>query len=562
MLIDMYSTVSKVLRQSDKYLPPETLNLASSAKRKYPDINRALANWVRNSQKQGIPLTDAAIKEKARFFAATVGSSDSHIKANSTTWLKEFKQKNGIGIGELAPRASDINISDSGSVNPDSAGPSASQTPNTMSPTFPVSPLTTAKSEQNVEGEGGQGFVDFTQNYPPLNFDGHLNSPSCAYPPAPPQKRKASGVFEEYHEDISEYDGFGRLRKRTVVRRNSSPMTNPMQSHNTSPIPSPQSWGHASPVSGYGAYSSVSLPSQSSLPPSSYKPSQYFKTDPAFPMLGVSGIISPILAGNSTAPIPNHERSEKCPIATCDYHIKGFIQKYDRNRHTLTHYKGLMVCGFCPGSVAEKSFGRADVFKRHLTSVHAVEQIPPNSHKRIPGRINAGKKLADYVTGKCSTCSVIFDNAQDFYEHLDDCVLRIVEKDEAARRMSRVKELEAQNYKFSNEIQNLTRKLVTWEGLSQSAENGELMRQAVGLASYTENLRIRESFYREERNYFRDIVSRIPENTDLVRQRPTSPVANDSWPHLESPKPASPGAKLQAMLRETEAMEIEGLESE
>ena len=44
------------------------------------------------------------------------------------------------------------------------------------------------------------------------------------------------------------------------------------------------------------------------------------------------------------------ERPEKCPIVTCDYHIKGFARKYDKNRHTLTHYKGTMVCGFCPGS--------------------------------------------------------------------------------------------------------------------------------------------------------------------------------------------------------------------
>jgi hypothetical protein len=88
-----------------------------------------------------------------------------------------------------------------------------------------------------------------------------------------------------------------------------------------------------------------------------------------------------------------NERPEKCPITTCDYHIKGFARKYDKNRHTLTHYKGTMVCGFCPGSgsSAEKSFNRADVFKRHLTSVHAVEQTPPNSRKKTSGGVNAGK---------------------------------------------------------------------------------------------------------------------------------------------------------------------------
>lgn len=34
------------------------------------------------------------------------------------------------------------------------------------------------------------------------------------------------------------------------------------------------------------------------------------------------------------------ERPEKCPIVTCEYHLKGFARKYDKSRHTLTHYKG------------------------------------------------------------------------------------------------------------------------------------------------------------------------------------------------------------------------------
>ncbi|KAI2643288.1 hypothetical protein GGS21DRAFT_495623 [Xylaria nigripes] len=135
------------------------------------------------------------------------------------------------------------------------------------------------------------------------------------------------------------------------------------------------------------------------------------------------------------------ERPEKCPIHTCEYHVKGFARKYDKNRHTLTHYKGTMVCGFCPGSgsAAEKSFNRADVFKRHLTAVHNVEQTPPNSRKKASPSTNGGKKLTGYApdaTGKCSTCSATFSNAQDFYEHLDDCVLRIVQQEDPAEAIN------------------------------------------------------------------------------------------------------------------------------
>jgi hypothetical protein len=108
-----------------------------------------------------------------------------------------------------------------------------------------------------------------------------------------------------------------------------------------------------------------------------------------------------------------------------------------------------MVCGFCPGSGSstEKSFNRADVFKRHLSSVRAIEQTPPNSRKKRSKGVNAGKKLAGYApdaTGKCSTCSAIFQNAQDFYEHLGDCVLHIIQQEGStkatnARRLADVK---------------------------------------------------------------------------------------------------------------------------
>jgi hypothetical protein len=145
-----------------------------------------------------------------------------------------------------------------------------------------------------------------------------------------------------------------------------------------------------------------------------------------------------------------NERPEKCPIATCDYHVKGFARKYDKNRHTLTHYKGTMVCGFCPGSgsAAEKSFNRADVFKRHLTAVHGVEQTPPNSRKKTNGSVNSGKKLTGYApdaTGKCSTCTATFSNAQDFYEHLDDCVLRIVQQEDPAEAVNARRLAEVEN---------------------------------------------------------------------------------------------------------------------
>ncbi|KAF3762286.1 hypothetical protein M406DRAFT_235664, partial [Cryphonectria parasitica EP155] len=130
------------------------------------------------------------------------------------------------------------------------------------------------------------------------------------------------------------------------------------------------------------------------------------------------------------------ERPEKCPIETCEYHTKGFARKYDKNRHALTHYKGTMVCPFCPGSgtAFEKAFNRADVFKRHLTAVHNVEQTPPNSRKQTsmsssaPSSAREGGGVASHgaANARCSICQSQFSTAQEFYEHLDDCVLNVI----------------------------------------------------------------------------------------------------------------------------------------
>ncbi len=124
------------------------------------------------------------------------------------------------------------------------------------------------------------------------------------------------------------------------------------------------------------------------------------------------------------------ERPEKCPIENCEYHTKGFARKYDKNRHALTHYKGTMVCPFCAGvgTAFEKAFNRADVFKRHLTAVHNVEQTPPNSRKLILTTTGRGMVEGSIRGGgaKCSICRGQFHTAQEFYEHVDDCVLNVI----------------------------------------------------------------------------------------------------------------------------------------
>lgn len=127
-----------MLRQKEKYLYQDdgSRSPIKRSKGKFPDIERALANWARNHQRQGLPLTDAIIREKARFFATTVGNSDSHLKANSTSWLEKFKQKNNL-MGAKS-RKSSIAEESEGTSNP----PSNVHTPGGISPASPsgVSP--------------------------------------------------------------------------------------------------------------------------------------------------------------------------------------------------------------------------------------------------------------------------------------------------------------------------------------------------------------------------------------------------------------------------------------
>ena len=107
---------------------------------------------------------------------------------------------------------------------------------------------------------------------------------------------------------------------------------------------------------------------------------------------------------------------------------------YDRKRHTLTHYKGTMICHFCPGfgSAAERSFNRVEVFKRHLTSVHGAK----SDGKRNRPNAAPAKEIATQSAGRCSTCTATFHSAQDFYKHLDDCVVRTVCQEEPSNAIN------------------------------------------------------------------------------------------------------------------------------
>ncbi len=146
-----------MLRQKEKYLYQEdgSRSPVKRSKGKFPDIERALSNWARNHVRQGLPLSDATIREKARFFAATVGNPDGHLKTNTSNWLEKFRQKNGLSGPQS--RKNSLATEDS----EDASNPASNaHTPNGISPVSPrcvASPspiaLSAAKSDESVKNE-------------------------------------------------------------------------------------------------------------------------------------------------------------------------------------------------------------------------------------------------------------------------------------------------------------------------------------------------------------------------------------------------------------------------
>ncbi|KAJ9130653.1 Major centromere autoantigen B [Pleurostoma richardsiae] len=158
------STVSKVLRQKEKYLFPEDRSSSPvrRAKAKQPDIEKALTNWARNTEKRGHPITDAEIKEQAQYFAAHFAAGESPVRTSSRSWLERFKKKNGIGPGRLMRRASETTSSAPASrISPSLTPSQPSDSESPSSPPLPVSPspMTVDRNVEKVDAD--QGMVDF-----------------------------------------------------------------------------------------------------------------------------------------------------------------------------------------------------------------------------------------------------------------------------------------------------------------------------------------------------------------------------------------------------------------
>ncbi len=157
------STVSKVLRNKDKYLNSEERSsspVKRNGKGKAVSIEKALINYVRGSQKNGIAVTSDALRETARKFMS-MSTGEPILEPTSSAWLDKFMLKHGIGPGRLSRRASETNIRDRtvGSPALASSQPQSAISPASPSGHLSPSPLSANKSDE--EKEGLNGFLDF-----------------------------------------------------------------------------------------------------------------------------------------------------------------------------------------------------------------------------------------------------------------------------------------------------------------------------------------------------------------------------------------------------------------
>ncbi|KAI0405687.1 hypothetical protein F4802DRAFT_606700 [Xylaria palmicola] len=285
------STVSKVLRRKDQYLNQEDRSASPVKKNKgksSPDIERALANWVRGQQKKGVIVNDFEMEEKAKVFCT---GSDIPLKTITSAWIDKFKQKHGMGPGKLIRRASETAIPDNTRLDRlDTESPivSASQTPSGISPASPaprgsplVSSATSGKAEDKENPSGfNVGFGNSGYKHPHSQSTTSLNSaitdpPSStfsgsAFSPASTSQFTFSpdpntGLFGDV---VSGNAGFHRPRSQTVPSippleyinpsRTTEPLTPKYSASGTGPPSAIESPVHELSTHAFGLDSAIS----------------------------------------------------------------------------------------------------------------------------------------------------------------------------------------------------------------------------------------------------------------------------------------------------------------
>ncbi|RMY61482.1 hypothetical protein D0865_00974 [Hortaea werneckii] len=181
------STVSKVLRQREKYLTQDdgSKSPVKRAKDRSPDIERALAVWAKNRQK-GLPLTDELIREKARIFSATatIRTSPENHHVLSPICLENFKLKHNL-MGARS-RKSPLAPEDAEGISTCHTFGAASSpsSPRALGPTSPLN-LDSARSQDSFKHESPDNYLDYTASHGPFHSQSETSLNSAFTDTAP-----------------------------------------------------------------------------------------------------------------------------------------------------------------------------------------------------------------------------------------------------------------------------------------------------------------------------------------------------------------------------------------
>ncbi|KAI1393461.1 uncharacterized protein F4822DRAFT_13898 [Hypoxylon trugodes] len=288
------STVSKVLRRKELYLNLDSQGgspVKKSKGKSPPDIERALANWVRGQQKKGVVVSDTQMEEKARVFCT---GSDSPLKTITASWIEKFKQKHNIGPGKLIRRASETAIPDNARLDTGSPLLSTTQTPGGISPASPTnqtaSPQPSSAIEKSASRESlSTNFMDFESNGyrhphsqsstslssavtdpPSSTFSAGAFSPTSQFNFSPDPN---SGMFTDRNQQIPGNPNFQRPRSQTVPdlgnleyinqSQSSEPLTPKYSQSGTAPSSALESPTHEMSAPPFGGLdSAISPPTQ------------------------------------------------------------------------------------------------------------------------------------------------------------------------------------------------------------------------------------------------------------------------------------------------------------
>lgn len=185
-----------MLRQKEKYLSPDDGGRSpiKKSRGKLPDIEKALSNWVKKRQREGSQLSDTMIREKALFFASTVGGPDGRLKILNSNWLAEFKQKNCLTI----PASRNNSIDTANSLDSSSNEHSVVQTPNVLSPDPSATTSPSSVSPKQEQDEPTRASAHTTPKLDSSDFTGGLpqyNNSVRGKSRSPSVSNQANGLF-------------------------------------------------------------------------------------------------------------------------------------------------------------------------------------------------------------------------------------------------------------------------------------------------------------------------------------------------------------------------------